>query len=222
VAAPGTAARPGDPGSARQRSCQRRITAPRVTVERWRLPDCGPRRTRPGARIPARAWSARPGLPAGPVLGVERACAPRGKCRRAPRTGCRVRPRDIRSRVLAASRERPVGRRHGHPDLGSARRRPTGGRVDHGSRRGPGRFRARRRRAPRDRRRPPDRAKRILRPDRRTRDCTGTRRTGTRRTGTRRTGACGCGARGRGQTRHTAGLPGPAGLRAPREHWVPG
>ena len=106
---------------------QRGIAASRVTVERRRLPDRGPRRTRPGARIPARTRSTRPGVPAGPVLAVERACAPRGECGRAARADSRVRPRDIRARVPAAGRERPVGRRHGHADLGGTRRRPTGG-----------------------------------------------------------------------------------------------
>ena len=73
VAASGTAARPGDPGSAGERFRQRGIAASRVTVERRRLPDRGPRRTRPIAWIPARARSARPGVPAGPILAVERA-----------------------------------------------------------------------------------------------------------------------------------------------------
>jgi hypothetical protein len=73
VAASGTAARPGDPGSTGERFRQRGITASGVTVERRCLPDRGPRRTRPGARIPARTGSARPGVPAGPVLAVERA-----------------------------------------------------------------------------------------------------------------------------------------------------
>ena len=85
VAAPGTAARPGDSGSAGQRFCQRRITAPWVTVEPGRLPDGGSWRTRPGPRVPARTRSTRPGVPAGPVLAVERARAPRGERGRAAR-----------------------------------------------------------------------------------------------------------------------------------------
>ena len=105
----------------------RGIAASRVTVERRRLPDRGSQWARPGAGISARTRSTRPGVPAGPVLAVERACAPCGECGRAARTGGRIRPRDIRARVLPAGRERPVSRRYGHPDLGGTRRRPTGG-----------------------------------------------------------------------------------------------
>jgi hypothetical protein len=162
MAAPGTAARPGDPGSARQRFRRRGIAA-RVTVERRRLPDRGSQRTRPRARIPACTRSTRPGVPARPVLAVERACAPRGERCRAARADGRVRPGGIRARVLAAGRERPVSRRYGHPDVGGTRRRPTGGRVDCGPRRSPGPFRAGRERGPRGRRRSSDRAKRVLR-----------------------------------------------------------
>ena len=114
----------GAPGNG---SGRRGIAASRVTVERRRLPDRGSQWTRPGAGISARTRSTRPGVPAGPVLAVERACAPCGECGRAARAGGRVRPRDIRARVLPAGRERPVSRRYGHPDLGGTRRRPTGG-----------------------------------------------------------------------------------------------
>ena len=121
--------RPGQEiqGAPAQRFRRRGIAASRVTVERRRLPDRGSGRTRPGARIPARTRSTRPGIPAGPVLAVERACAPRGECGRTARADGRGRPRDSRARVPAAGRERPVGRRYGHPDLGGTRRRPTGG-----------------------------------------------------------------------------------------------
>ncbi len=97
VAAPGTAARPGDPGSAGQRSAQRGIPASRVAVERRRLPDGGSQRTWPGTRIPARTRGTRPDIPAGPVLTVERACAPRGACGWEARADGRVGPRDIRA-----------------------------------------------------------------------------------------------------------------------------
>jgi hypothetical protein len=221
VAAPGPAARPGDPGSAERRSQRRGITASRVTVERRRLPDRGARRTRPGTRIPARTRSTRPGIPAGPVLAVEHPCAPRGECGRSTRTDSRVRPRNIRARVLAAGRERPIGRRYGHPDLGGARRRPADGRVDYSSRGGPGPSRAGRRRAFRDQRRPPHRAKGILPTSRRAGDITGIFGSGTRTTGTRTTGTRATGTGGRGRTRQTAGLRRPGGVRAPRQHRAP-
>ena len=92
LAPPGPAARAGDPGRTRKRSRQGRITVPRIVVERRGVPHRGAGRARPGPRIPARTRSARPCLPARPVLALERTRAPHRRCRGAAGAGRRVRP----------------------------------------------------------------------------------------------------------------------------------